>query len=86
MTSRGPGSLIRTTWHMNGEEYFHILSNVMMPYVAETFPGISSVNFVHNNSGVHRSRVVQDWLVTQHNLKTLDWPAKSAYLNVIENL
>lgn len=86
MTSRGPGPLVRTTRNMNGEEYRTILSDVMMPYVAETFPGVPRVNFVQDNSGVHRSRLVQDWLATQPNLKTLDWPAKSPDMNVIENL
>lgn len=86
MSSRGPGPLVRTTPHMNSEEYINILSNVMMPYVAETFPGIPYVNFIQDNSGVHRSRIVRNWLAAQPNLRTLNWPAKSPDLNVIENL
>ncbi|CAL1672077.1 unnamed protein product [Lasius platythorax] len=86
MTSRGSRPLVRTTPHMNSEEYIHILSNVMMPYVSETFPGITYVNFVQDNSGVHRARIVQDWLARQPNLRTLNYPAKSPDLNVIENL
>lgn len=86
MTSLGPGPLVRTTAHMNSEEYIQILSDVMMPYFAETFPGIPYVNFVQDNSGVHRARIVQDWLAEQPNLRTLNWPAKSPDLNVIENV
>lgn len=86
MSSHGPGPLARITPHMNSEEYINILSDVMMPYIAETFPGVPYVNFVQDNSGVHRARVVQDWLAAQPNLNTLNWPAKSPDLNVIENL
>src|SRR5580765_5396605 len=86
MTSHGPGPLVRTTPHMNSEEYIQILSDVMLPYIAETFPGIPYVNFIQDNSGVHRARVVQDWLAAQPNLRTLNWPAKSPDMNVIENL
>jgi len=57
----------------------------MLPYITETFPSISYVNFIDDNSGVHRTRV-QDWLAAQPNIRTLDWPAKSPSLNVIENL
>ncbi|KMQ86550.1 transposable element tc3 transposase [Lasius niger] len=71
---------------MNSKEYIHILSNVMMPYIAETFPGIPYVNFVQDNSGVHRARIAQDWLARQPNFRTLNYPAKSPDLNVIENL
>lgn len=86
MTSRGPGPLVQTTPHMDSEEYIHILSNEMMPYIAETFPDIPYVNFVQDNSGVHRARIVQNWLARQPNLRTLNWSAKSPDLNVIENL
>lgn len=84
MTSRGPGPLVPTTPHMNSVEYIHILSNVMLPYIAETFPDKPIVNFLQDNSGV--ARIVQDWLAQQPNLRTLDFPAKSPDLNVIENL
>lgn len=86
MSSHGLGPLVRTTPHMNSEEYIHILAEVMMPYVAESFPGIPYVNFVQDNSGVHRARIVQNWLAQQPNLRTLNWPAKSPDLNVIENV
>jgi len=86
MSLCGPGPLVRTTPHMNSEEYIQILSNVMLPYIAETFPRIPFVNFVQDNSGVHRARVVQNWLAAQCNLRTLNWPAKSPDMNVIENL
>jgi len=86
MTSHGPGPLVRTTPHMNSEEYIRILSDVMLPYIAETFPDVPYVNFVQDNSGVHRARVVQNWLAAQPNLRTLNWPAKSPDMNVIENL
>lgn len=86
MSSHGPGQLVRTTPHMNSEEYIQILSNMMLPYIDETFPGVPYVNFIQDNSGVHRARVVQNWLAAQPNLRTLDWPAKSPDMNVIENL
>lgn len=47
------------TSHGDSEEYINILSNVMLSYVEEIYPGIPYVNFVHDNSRVHRSRVVQ---------------------------
>jgi len=80
MTSHGPGSLMRTAPHMNSEEYIQILSNVVLPYIAETFPGIPYVNFIEDNSEVHRVRV-QDWLAAQPNIRTLDWSAKFPDLN-----
>lgn len=86
MSSHGPGPLVRTTPHMNSEEYIQILSDVILPYIAEIFPGIPYVNFIQDNSGVHRARAVQNWLAAQPNLRTLNWPAKSPDMNLIENL
>jgi len=80
MTSHGSGSLMRIATHMNSEEYIQILSNVVLPYIAETFPGIPYVNFIEDNSEVHRV-IVQDWLAAQPNIRTLDWSAKSPDLN-----
>lgn len=37
-----PGPLVRITSHMNSEEYIYILSDVILPYVAEIFPDLSS--------------------------------------------
>lgn len=71
---------------MNSEEYIRILADVMLPYVAESFPRRPYVNFVQDNSGVHRVRIVQNWLTEQSNLRTLNWPAKYPDMNVIENV
>lgn len=45
-----------------------------------------SIKFIfQDNSSIHKSRVVTEWLNTNH-INTLPWPSKSPDLNPIENV
>lgn len=81
----GPGELVEIGGRMNGERYLEVLKDVMLPSVRVAYPE-GQIYLVQDNSAVHRSRIVQDWLKTQEDITVFKWPAKSPDLNPIENL
>ena len=57
--------------HLDGLQYKHILQNVMMPSVKMLYPdGI--IHFQQDHSPIHDSRVVQEWLLLQADVKLTD--------------
>lgn len=83
--SRGPGQLVRIQGRLTGQQYIQILNNNLLPYLQEHFP-CQIIHFVQDNSPIHKSRIVTNWLREQPQLNVLPWPAKSADLNPIENV
>ncbi|CAH0721249.1 unnamed protein product, partial [Brenthis ino] len=45
-----------------------------------------TVYLAQDNSAIHRSQAVQDWLASHPDIEILQWLAKSPDLNPIENL
>lgn len=88
MTAYGVGELTEVSPHMNAEEYIDILENVIVPSIRILFPeeDMPIIRFVHDNSAVHTSWLVRQWLLEHPFMQALNWPAKSPDLNPIENI
>ncbi|KAI8437079.1 hypothetical protein MSG28_010439 [Choristoneura fumiferana] len=85
MSSMGPGELVEIGGRMNSERYLEVLKDVMLPSVRVAYPE-GQIYLVHDNSSVHKSKIVKDWLNSQKDITEFEWPAKSPDLNPIENL
>ncbi|KAI8423945.1 hypothetical protein MSG28_002615 [Choristoneura fumiferana] len=85
MSSLGPGELVAIGGRMNSERYLEVLKDVMLPSVRVAYPE-GQIYLVHDNSSVHKSKIVKDWLNSQKEITVFEWPAKSPDLNPIENL
>ena len=72
-------------WRLTGRQYIRILNDHLLPYLNQHFP-FQLVYFVQDNSPIHKCRAVTTWLRQQPQLIVLEWPAKSADLNPIENV
>lgn len=81
----GPGELVEIGGRMNSERYLEVLKDVMLPSVRVAYPE-GQIYLVHDNSSVHKSKIVRDWLNYQKNITVFEWLTKSPDLNPIENL
>lgn len=81
----GPGELVEVGGRMTGPQYLEILRDVMVPSVRVAYPQ-GQIYLIQDNSSVHRSRLVKEWLSLQEDITVLNWPSKSPDLNPIENL
>ncbi|KAI8432055.1 hypothetical protein MSG28_004574 [Choristoneura fumiferana] len=79
------GELVEIGGRMNSERYLEVLKDVMLPSVRVAYPE-GQIYLVHDNSSVHKSKIVKDWLNSQKDITEFEWPAKSPDLNPIENL
>ncbi|KAK4327483.1 hypothetical protein Pmani_002039 [Petrolisthes manimaculis] len=87
MWGYGPGELVKTEGHFNGQQYIEVLEEVLLPSVrAMVIPHPLPIKFVHDNSSIHRSKVVQQWLSEHPELEVFDWPTKGCHINTIGNL
>lgn len=85
MNQNGPGELVEVGGRMNGPRYKDILENVLLPTAKIFFPD-ERIKFVQDNSSVHNSRVVQNYLEGNRDLELISMPPHSPDLNPIENL
>jgi hypothetical protein len=44
------------------------------------------IHFQQDHSSIHDSRVVQEWLLLQANVKVIDWPLRAPDMNPIKNM
>lgn len=94
MCSTGPGKLHRIEGTLKGPQYVDILENVFLPEAMERFGCEATIKFVQDNSPIHTSRIVREWFAERPEVQLIDvfpeielmeWPAKGADLNPIEN-
>lgn len=83
ITAHGVGTLCIVDGNINAEKYIEIIDSNLWPVVAMHFPNNQYI-FQDDNAPVHRARVVKDF-VTREGITTLEWPAQSPDLNIIEN-
>lgn len=84
MSINGPGVIWEIDGHLTGQQYKDILENVFLPSVSIIYP--NGFKMVHDNSPIHTSRVVREWIGRQQNVQLLPHPPRSPDLNPIENL
>jgi hypothetical protein len=57
----------------------------MLPSVRVLYPD-GVLQFQHDNSSIHDSGVVQDWLSRQADVELIDWPPRASDMNFIDNM
>lgn len=85
--AHGPGELLKIEGKLNGQQYIEILEEVLLPTVrAMAIPHPETITLVHDNSSIHKSRAVTEWLEQHPEILVIDWPSKGCDLNPIEHL
>jgi hypothetical protein len=59
--------------HLDGLHYKYILQNVMVPSVRVLYP-YRVIQFQQDNSSIHDSRGVGEWLSQQADIELIYWP------------
>ncbi|KAJ8866788.1 hypothetical protein PR048_032649 [Dryococelus australis] len=80
----GEGPLVFVRGSMNTEAYCNILDNGMLQTLWR-FYEMDPCYFQDDNARCHVSRATMQWY-TDCNVRRLDWPVRSPYLNPIEHL
>lgn len=75
ITYHGIGTICVVDGNINAEKYISVLDENLWPVI---------LHFQDDNAPVHRARVVQDFRRI-NQLKSMNWPAQSPDLNIIEN-
>lgn len=87
MWCHGPGELVPITGKFNSVQYVEILEEVLLPTVrAMAIPAPLPITLVHDNSSIHSSRMVKEWLNGHPEIHIVNWPPKGCDLNPIEHL
>jgi len=85
ISHEGAGMFHLIEGHLDSLQYQHILQYVMLPSVWMLYPdGI--IHFQQDHSSIHDSRVVQEWLLLQADVKLIDWLPRAPDMNPIENM
>ena len=64
---------------LNSQGYINVLKDGLLPLITE------NDTFQQDNAPIHVSKVTKDWLIT-NNILSLEWPARSPDLNIVENV
>ena len=70
---------------MDQHRYIDTLENYLMPTKDIFFGNESEWIFQQGKPPCHKAKSVTEWF-EQNNIKILQWPARSPYLNSIENV
>lgn len=89
MHRAGPGELVQVSPpRFNARSYLEVLEDYLLPSVRILYPEeeMPEIVMVQDNCSIHKARIVREWFEDHPEVVPLDWPAKSADLNPIENL
>lgn len=84
----GPGELVQIDGRFNSHKYKDLLEDVGIPSIDIMFAGQghAEVIYMHDNSRIHKSHLITDYLQTVGFSSILNWPANSPDLNPIERV
>lgn len=88
MSKNSLGELVEISGRMNSMQYKSILEDSFLPTAQVVYPG-EHITFIQDNSSIHNSHIVQNWINDQQRrgvLTLIKLPPKSPDLNPIENL
>lgn len=85
ISSSAFGILHRIDGRLTGEQYLHILREVMLPSARLLYPD-GVLQMQHDNSPIHKCRLVQEWLRSQDDVAIIPWPPRGADMSPIENV
>ena len=80
----GVGSLTAVEGNINSAKYIDILDKNLWPVVVWYFEG-NEYLFMDDNAPVHRAHTVENYK-DQNEVTSMEWPAQSPDLNIIENI
>lgn len=87
MWAQGPGELVKIEGKFNSQQYIEILEEVLLPSVrAMAIPPHMPITLVQDNSSIHKSKMVREWLDLHPDIIVIDWPPKGCDLNPIEHM
>ena len=69
---------------INAAKYVEILDSCLWPVIARHLPD-DNYCFQDDNAPVHRARLTKTFM-DENEIKTMEWPAQSPDLNIIENV
>lgn len=84
----GMGDVVRIIGRFTAAKYQDILENFFLPSLQRRnypFPP-GPIIFVQDRCPMHTARIVQEWFRGRQDLELLNWPAKGADMNPIENI
>ena len=84
ITYNGIGLISVLNGNMNAQNYLDVLENNLWPIFARHFPNQPYI-FQDDNAPIHRAHIVNNYM-EENNVTTMEWPAQSADLNIIENV
>jgi len=85
ITFYGAGILVFLDGRKDSKKYVETLKSELLPVAAELFGEQNTWVFQQDNEPIHTSHLTRSWLL-DNAAKTLPWPARSPYLNIIENV
>ena len=82
----GVGTLTAVEGNINSAKYIDILDKNLWPVVVGYFEGKEYL-FMDDNSPVHRAHTAENYKdQNEVHVTSMEWPAKSPDLNIIENI
>ena len=81
---QGCWALVPVSGTVDSQKYIEISENYLRPSISWYF-GDDAVTLQQDNAPCHVSRVVQEYL-NENDIFTIEWPAQSPDLNILENI
>ena len=84
ITNQGVGTITTVDGRINRHKYIEILGDNLWPVIARHFTEHDCL-FQDDNAPIHRVQDVKNYK-EENNITSLEWPAQSQDLNIIENV
>ena len=71
--------------NQDSRKYCETLDKALLPFAAEIYEEMENWYYQQDGASMHRSGFTRSWL-NEKGVRTIDWPAKSPDVNIIENI